>query len=57
MIEQLAPGGRMVIPVGPHGYQQIIRVVKDAVDGKITTEPLLDVRYVPLTAREKQWGY
>jgi protein-L-isoaspartate O-methyltransferase len=47
----------MVIPVGPHGYQQIIRVVKDAVDGKITTEPLLDVRYVPLTAREKQWGY
>lgn len=30
LIEQLAPGGRMVIPVGDQHIQELIRVVKDA---------------------------
>jgi hypothetical protein len=25
-------------------------------DGKFNQEELLDVRYVPLTSKEKQWG-
>ena len=49
LIEQLKPGGRMVIPVsGPFLVQQLLRVDK-ADDGTITTRQLLPVRFVPLT--------
>ena len=54
-MDQLAPGGLMVIPVGPSGQQEIYLVTKSAADGKLTAEPVLDVRYVPLTSRDKQW--
>lgn len=51
LIEQLRPGGRMVIPVGnPFGTQQLI-VVKKESDGHITTQKILPVRFVPLTGR------
>ena len=85
LVDQLAPGGKMVIPVGPGesssetcvtmqetpticltermwtlhvwldgGNQQIMAVTR-AVDGRdVTTEPLLGVRYIPLTTPEKQ---
>ena len=45
----------MMIPVGPSGQQEIYLVTKSATDDTIRTEPVLDVRYVPLTSREKQW--
>jgi len=36
LLQQLKPGGIMVIPVGPPGAQQILRVVKEqAPDGQI----------------------
>jgi protein-L-isoaspartate(D-aspartate) O-methyltransferase len=49
LIEQLAPGGRMVIPVGtgPLG-QMLTLVVKDA-DGMVSEKPVLPVAFVPLT--------
>lgn len=51
LIEQLKPGGRMVIPVGGAFLtQQLMLVEKDAA-GKITTRQLLPVRFVPLTGR------
>jgi len=48
LLEQLRPGGRMVIPVGSvYGVQDLILVEKDA-RGAIRTTRLLPVRFVPL---------
>ncbi len=49
LIEQLKPGGRMVIPVGsPFSTQRLMLVEKQA-DGRVTTRQLLAVSFVPLT--------
>jgi protein-L-isoaspartate(D-aspartate) O-methyltransferase len=49
LIEQLKPGGRMVIPVGSRFMvQQLVLVEKDA-GGEVTTRQILPVRFVPLT--------
>ena len=49
LIKQLKPGGRMVIPVGPPFFtQDLILLTKDA-KGKISTESVLPVAFVPLT--------
>ena len=54
LIEQLANGGRMVIPVGPeNGSQEIYLVDKDN-NGKVTQKSILGVRYVPLTTKTHQ---
>jgi len=47
LVEQLAVGGRLVIPVGEAGAQQLKVIVKDA--GGTTSETLFDVRFVPMT--------
>ena len=48
LVEQLQEGGRMVIPGGEEwSGQELIRLTKR--DGKIETENLLPVRFVPLT--------
>ena len=47
-IEQLKPGGRMVIPVGlPYRYQELVLVEKDA-DGNTEMKDILGVAFVPL---------
>jgi len=52
LLEQLAPKGRMVIPVGSrHGIQDLLVITKDA-EGRAVTERTIAVRFVPLT-REK----
>jgi len=49
LIEQLAPGGRMIIPVGqPFLAQQLVLVTKDE-EGVVKTRQLLPVMFVPLT--------
>ena len=49
LLEQLKPGGRLVIPVGAeHGYQELLLVTVDA-DGHVQTRSMLPVRFVPLT--------
>lgn len=48
LVEQLKPGGRMVIPVGePGGAQDLLLIVKTA-DGKLERKTILPVRFVPL---------
>ncbi len=48
LVEQLKPGGRMIIPVGSvHGIQNLILVLKDE-SGDIRTRNLLPVRFVPM---------
>jgi protein-L-isoaspartate(D-aspartate) O-methyltransferase len=49
LIDQLKPGGRMVIPVGsPFLTQQLVLIEKDDA-GEIKTRQLLPVAFVPLT--------
>jgi protein-L-isoaspartate(D-aspartate) O-methyltransferase len=49
LIEQLRPGGRMVVPVGPrHGDQELTLLTKDSA-GKVTRRNILPVAFVPLT--------
>src|SRR5690606_2551811 len=49
LLEQLAPGGRLVIPVGPvSATQQLRLVVKDA-QGRLHERSVIPVRFVPLT--------
>jgi len=49
LIEQLKPGGRMVIPVGGRFQVQQLMLIEKTADGKITNRQLLPVRFVPLT--------
>lgn len=52
LIDQLAVGGRMVIPVGPYGEQQL-KVLKRDRSGT-TTEILMDVGFVPMTGEAER---
>jgi protein-L-isoaspartate(D-aspartate) O-methyltransferase len=48
LVEQLAPGGRLVMPVGdPRVDQQLVLLEKDAT-GRVASRRLLPVRFVPL---------
>jgi protein-L-isoaspartate(D-aspartate) O-methyltransferase len=48
LIDQLKPGGRLVMPVGGiHGIQELIKVTKD-VEGYLSHVTLGGVRFVPL---------
>ena len=49
LIDQLRPGGRMVIPVGGSSDVQQLLVVEKHSDGRTTTRRTLPVRFVPLT--------
>lgn len=48
LVDQLAPGGRLVAPVGTH-YQELIRI-RSTPDG-LQAENILPVRFVPMTGR------
>ncbi|KZV34766.1 L-isoaspartate O-methyltransferase [Dorcoceras hygrometricum] len=52
LIEQLKPGGRLVIPVG--NIFQDLKVVDKNMDGSLSVRSETSVRYVPLTSREAQ---
>jgi protein-L-isoaspartate(D-aspartate) O-methyltransferase len=53
LIEQLAPGGRLVMPVGdPNVDQQLVLLEKDAT-GRVASTRLLPVRFVPLLRGER----
>jgi protein-L-isoaspartate(D-aspartate) O-methyltransferase len=52
LVEQLAPGGRIVMPVGEPGWiQNLIKVTKNE-DGTLVQEGLGEVRFVPLIGEE-----
>ena len=49
LLQQLKPGGRLVIPVGEQaGHQELLVVEVDA-DGEVNERTVLPVRFVPLT--------
>jgi len=49
LLEQLKPGGRMIIPtVSPYGFQYLVLITKDKY-GKIHKSRVMPVRFVPMT--------
>jgi protein-L-isoaspartate(D-aspartate) O-methyltransferase len=48
LIDQLKPGGRMVIPVGGDGGTQYLKVLTKRADGGVDEKRVLPVRFVPL---------
>lgn len=49
LLEQLKPGGKLVIPVGEEqGYQELLLIEVDE-SGQISKQSVLPVRFVPLT--------
>lgn len=56
LLDQLRPGGRMVIPVGmPYLHQELMCISKDQ-DGVTHPQSVLDVAFVPLIDDEEQTG-
>jgi protein-L-isoaspartate(D-aspartate) O-methyltransferase len=51
-VEQLAPEGRLILPLGERGAQ-VLTLVKRQADS-VVTRPLDDVRFVPLVG---QFGF
>jgi protein-L-isoaspartate(D-aspartate) O-methyltransferase len=49
LVQQLKPGGRMVIPVGSVFGPQYLTLVEKTPAGEVKTRQLLAVRFVPLT--------
>lgn len=48
LLEQLAPGGILVIPVGPTSELQTLVRIEKKPDGTTTTREIVPVRFVPL---------
>jgi protein-L-isoaspartate(D-aspartate) O-methyltransferase len=50
LVEQLAEGGRMIIPVGPQGgVQELVLLEKRS--GKLRQQDVMPVRFVPMTGK------
>ncbi len=56
LLQQLRPGGRMIIPIGPvHATQRLVVVEKDAA-GKVRSRSVHPVNFVPLTGGPRAAG-
>lgn len=49
LLSQLAPGGRMILPLGD--YEQSLVLINKDLDGKIDIHELIPVRFVPMTGK------
>ena len=47
LVEQLAPGGRLLIPLGAEAGGQVLTLIERTADG-LRQRPLGDARFVPL---------
>ncbi len=52
--DQLAPGGRIVIPIGGTFSVQRLVVIEKTEDGKRQSNTVMDVRFVPMTGRAQE---
>jgi protein-L-isoaspartate(D-aspartate) O-methyltransferase len=50
LVDQLAGGGRLLIPVGSRTLQNLLRITRRGDD--LETESLLECRFVPLDGEE-----
>ncbi len=51
LVDQLRPGARLVLPVGPRGETQRMVILTRRPDGTVDRQETLAVRFVPLTGR------
>jgi protein-L-isoaspartate(D-aspartate) O-methyltransferase len=51
LIEQLAPGGRLILPVGPDGEHQELTLVSKNQNGQVSQRPIAGCRFVALVGR------
>lgn len=51
LVEQLAPGGRLVIPVGNESEQQLLKIVKND-QGELESTTSVACRFVPLIGKQ-----
>lgn len=51
LLEQLKPGGRLVIPIGHPFQHQDLRLIEKAADGSYASRKILGVAFVPLTGQ------
>ena len=49
LIDQLKPGGLLVMPVGDRHFRQTLRVIRKGADGQLDERDVLPVAFVPLT--------
>jgi protein-L-isoaspartate(D-aspartate) O-methyltransferase len=49
LLQQLKPGGRMVIPVGPAHSIQYLTLIEKLADGSTRSRQVTPVRFVPFT--------
>jgi len=54
LVEQLRPGGRLVIPVGAPRGDQELRLLRKSADGTVTSRAVLPVAFVPLTGTSSE---
>jgi len=53
LLDQLVPGGRMVIPVGMNAGAQMLLLYAKRLDGNVERKSLLPVRFVPMTGKSE----
>lgn len=54
LVEQLAVGGRMVLPLGPEGGDQELIVLEKQQDGSLERTRAIPVRFVPMTGEVRE---
>jgi protein-L-isoaspartate(D-aspartate) O-methyltransferase len=52
LVDQLAPGGRLIVPVGD-SWQQLVLITRRQ-DGTLATERKLEVNFVPMTGKAQE---
>ncbi|HPA16810.1 MAG TPA: protein-L-isoaspartate(D-aspartate) O-methyltransferase [Verrucomicrobiae bacterium] len=56
LVEQLKPGGRLVLPVGETFGHQELKVIEKQRNGKLIETNIIPVRFVPLTGEGVEHG-